>query len=235
MRIQTLRNGTKLHIHPKPEFISDIICTTQDYFERGTLEIIKNMFDCSYVLDIGANIGNHSKYFACECRSKVYAFEPMSKNFEILRQNLPDEHLFKLAIGDKAAKVNLYTYSSSMGNNTLSNLCDQAPDWGTGLGIEEVIVMPLDYFSFPNITFIKIDVEGSELRVLKGAIQTLAIHRPGICIEYGGDDGLEKAGIEYRSKDISDLLSELNYAYLGNDGGGNNFYIADKINCTIFT
>lgn len=50
----------------------------------------------------------------------------------------------------------------------------------------------LDSFKFDNIGFIKIDVEGHELKVLKGAVETLKKYSPTLCIEQ--NDATEKWG-----------------------------------------
>jgi len=224
-RTQQLKNGTLIYLHHQQEFISDIIFASKEYFEKRTLDIINRHFNCSHVLDVGANIGNHSHFFVKECNSVVYAFEPIAKKFELLMLNVGSQHLFRIALSDKIGTTRLYTYNDSLGNNTIADLWDEPPRWGNGLGAEIAPQLPLDVFSFPCVTFVKIDVEGAELRVLKGARNTLLRHRPQICVEYGTDEGLASKKFEYRSKDIEEFLGELGYKNLGNDNGGNNFYV----------
>ena len=219
----TLSSGTSLHLHDHSEFISDEIRRYKDYFERPLLDVIKSRFDVSVVVDIGANIGNHSHFFVNECGSRCYSFEPSSRNFSLLQANCPDQHLFNIALSNHVGSTQLFTYADSMGNNTLSELWDSPPPWGKNLNVEETIVLPLDMFAFPEVTFIKIDVEGAELRVLQGACNTIKRHLPIVLVEYGGDEGLSSAGIEYRSSDIVSYLDSLGYVYIGGAGGDNFF------------
>lgn len=49
----------------------------------------KRLGENKIVVDIGANIGNHTVFFANVCKAKkVYSFEPQEKVFEILKKNV---------------------------------------------------------------------------------------------------------------------------------------------------
>lgn len=68
------------------EFIQNRIFLERDYFEIYHLSILKEYIKKNAVIiDIGANIGNHTIFFAKECNArKVYTFEPTFKTFQIL-------------------------------------------------------------------------------------------------------------------------------------------------------
>ena len=77
------------------EYVQKKIYYEKDYYERDILdEIKKNIPSNSVILDIGANIGNHTVFFCKECNAKkVYAFEPVSITFEILQKNIAINNL----------------------------------------------------------------------------------------------------------------------------------------------
>lgn len=91
------------------EFIQNKIFLEEDYFERKELEQIRDYVKPGYrILDIGANIGNHTLFFCNECGAeKVYSFEPCKDTFDVLRRNIDINHLsqcveaFNVACGAK--------------------------------------------------------------------------------------------------------------------------------------
>ena len=66
----------------------------------------------------------------------------------------------------------------------------------------------LDSFNFSNVDYIKIDVEGHELKVLKGATNTIKKYNPLIIMEENGSAVLWKKG---KSNEAIDYLLSLNY------------------------
>lgn len=162
------------------EFIQSRIFLERNYFEwRRLIQIRTYVKEKGIVLDIGANIGNHSLYFAQECHvRKVYAFEPVKSTFEILVKNISLNKFEKIivpylaALGDYQGKGNII-YMGDAGGNKVE------PD-DTG----EVVISTVDGLEIKEqIDFIKIDVEGYEEKVLKGAEITLKKYHPVIMIE----------------------------------------------------
>lgn len=224
MRKERLYNGKDIYIYDEGEFISDLIAGQKIYFEEDSLREIVKRYDVSYVVDIGANIGNHAHFFVNNCGSHVYCFEPSTTNYQLLKLNCPDQNIFKVALGDKVGIASLITFDSCKGNNTISELWQAPPVWGTGMQNEEVLVARLDDFYLPTITFIKIDVEGSELRVLNGALDTIRMHHPVVEIEIHSDQSLQNASFEYNRSDIIELMRSIGYFVDFVDIYGNHFF-----------
>lgn len=140
-------------------------------------------------LDIGANIGNHAMFFSKYFKT-VHAFEPNPRTFELLRFNAAHAenvvvHQRGLSDGDVVGtlKVN----PTNMGGtyielDTGEALSDQTP----------VSLETLDKFvetqGLRDIALIKIDTEGFEARILRGAQQVLVANRPLIIFELSPSD-----------------------------------------------
>jgi FkbM family methyltransferase len=127
------------------------------------------------VIDIGAHIGDHAIAYARKA-GLVYAFEPNPLSFECLSHNLAAHKdrvfLYEVALGDKTGKVPLSGNNGQPGGGYI----------GTHMKVADVEMRRLDDFKIkPN--FIKIDVEGYEPNVLRGAEATITANRPVMVIE----------------------------------------------------
>ena len=145
-------------------------------------------------LDIGANIGWNTVFgsMAVGTTGQVYSFEPDSKNFQLLennkeRNNLSNVTLVKQALGESEYIGQLFQSNNNFGNHMLS------PEYYSPDTHPERVSVPvttLDRFLDSNsisqekIALIKIDVEGSEPRVLEGAKKFFSRYRPVIAIEF---------------------------------------------------
>ena len=163
------------------EFIQNRIFLEQNYFENRELSQIKKYINTGdVILDIGANIGNHTIYFLMECKAKyVYCFEPTKHTFEILRKNIEinnlsdDVELYNFALGSIETNGHMDINKGDAGANHV--ILDKDGD---------VVVKRLDQVVFDKkIDFVKIDVEGFEYDVLIGAEDVLKKYRPIIYIE----------------------------------------------------
>lgn len=129
----------------------------------------------SFVLDVGANVGSHTLGFAPHV-SKVVAFEPDPECHELLVKNvgMQDRSVARkisinpIALGDSVQEVSTqFDYGKT-----------KVRPGGS------IVQTKLDNIQgFPRIDLIKIDVEGMEYNVLKGAQNTITYFRPILFIE----------------------------------------------------
>ena len=175
-----------IYLHPLGETVSDNIRSANAFFEQKFLMFIESNYNKqSEIIDIGANIGNHSLFFAkyLDC-SKIHMFEPVQKNIDLCRRNLkefPDKCILHgIALSDKSGYMTLYnSQRENFGGFSLHCYSN-----GTSFLVEENIkVETLDSFNLNNISMIKIDVENHENEVLNGARQTILRNKPIIFIE----------------------------------------------------
>lgn len=95
-----------MHIHPNNEdYVSRRIKQTKTFYEKGLLDFIKENFPVQKnIVDIGANIGNHSLFFSTYMKcNHIYAFEPFEKNVKLFKENLKkfqNHTLYKSALSD---------------------------------------------------------------------------------------------------------------------------------------
>jgi hypothetical protein len=83
------QTNTEICIHDKGEIIGDVMVSTNNFFEIEFLDYIAKKFNKQTgILDIGANIGNHSLFFAkfLNC-DMVHSFEPFPANVSLLKAN----------------------------------------------------------------------------------------------------------------------------------------------------
>ena len=141
------------------------------------------------VFDVGANKGQIVEKYRCAFpRAKIYAFEPFPEVYRELAGNVSgDKKTFpcKLALGSSPAKKALRVNASSPTNSLLDTEDSAASYWGEGLmettGTVDVDIATIDEFcrdrKIKNIDVLKIDTQGTELEVLKGAAGMLSAGR----------------------------------------------------------
>jgi FkbM family methyltransferase len=155
-------------------------------FEPDVTRIIESFCQPGWtILDVGANIGAHTLRFGKVAGSsgKVYAFEPTEYAYRKLLRNIALDQLdsteaFQVAVSNRNQTQQALNYRSSWrtdGRNV------------SGAGLVDVV--RLDDWCAENgvqrIDCIKVDVDGDEWPVLKGAEQVLRRYRPLIIIEIG--------------------------------------------------
>ncbi len=136
------------------------------------------------VLDVGANIGTHTLIYA-QTAQRVFAFEPQPLVFQQLCANLLLNNCQNVTPVQTAL-------SSENGTTTMAIAHPQYPNSPANgrVGEGEYIVTKhtLDSLRLAHVDFIKIDVEGHELEVLRGARETLRRDRPVLFIEVHGSE-----------------------------------------------
>lgn len=138
-------------------------------------------------LDIGANVGHHTVMLSrlVGPTGRVHAFEPDPRTFVDLRTNVQanrgaNVQIINSALAAETGKAPLYRGTESM----VSSL---RPTVHSGIDATSVAVDTLDRWSatsqLSRIDFIKLDVEGAELAVLRGAEKTLRRWQPLLVTE----------------------------------------------------
>lgn len=137
------------------------------------------------IFDVGANIGQTSLFLRQHFQqAEIFAFEPINATYKILETNTkayPQIHAFPYALGSQVGKKQVHLEE----NSELNSLVDRKPPATTRSQVkEEVTIETIDNFcrdrKIQGIDLLKIDVEGYELEVLRGAEETLSQHRIGL-------------------------------------------------------
>lgn len=161
-------------------------------------------------LDIGANIGNHSVFFSRYFHA-VHSFEPNPRTFELLRFNAAQTinvTPHRLGLSDAEVFATLRENPTNMGGTFIEVAAQGVvPAVDAGISLATLDRFAADH-ALGRIGFIKIDTEGFEARVLRGARSVIAAHRPVIMFELSpsdfGPDG----------SDVVNLLSDAGYDFV---------------------
>ncbi len=156
------------------------------------------------VLDIGANIGSHTLAFANMVGETgyVYAFEPQPVIFQTLCANVALNSLQNVAthgvaLSDSAGDVLIpqidYSRQSNFGSMEVERF-----EHGSKIP-KQTLDDPLE---FTKIKLMKIDVEGMEAKVIRGARNTIKQHQPAVYVE---NDRIDK------SAELIELMWSLDY------------------------
>lgn len=135
--------------------------------------------------DVGANIGKYSGMLVKEYPgSFVYSFEPNQKTFEILLQNVSGKaKCINAGLGAEQKTARLYTYSDSVASSHASIYGEVFSTFHKAANVigMDVKMTTIDSFceeeKISHIDLLKIDTEGNELQVLKGATRMISEDR----------------------------------------------------------
>ncbi len=135
-------------------------------------------------VDVGANKGFYSLALS-RLYSKVVAFEPNKKAAAtLIGASLPKVEIIHEGVSSRDGKASFYVPSSQgMSLPGWGSLDEHNCPDATGMEVLEVNLRTLDSFKFENLGFIKIDVEGHEIEVLGGALETIRRERPHLLVE----------------------------------------------------
>lgn len=195
------------------DHIFEIIRTRKMFYELDVLEQIALRMRKSgaVVVDVGANIGNHTLFFAMILNYHVICLEPCSQLVELLERNVRSNQIEKHVVIYKCAA------GAAAGSGYFSQ--SDRTNYGKGKVIscktphksnQNVAVCRIDDLleqsnidAQRGIAAIKIDVEGAEEAVLTGAMQTLKTQRPLLIIELDAEPARERVMCTLASLDYS--------------------------------
>ncbi|MFP4427158.1 MAG: FkbM family methyltransferase [Spirochaetaceae bacterium] len=213
----------------------DINKNLRYWFDRIIAYLTKSRGRKPILYDVGANEGVFTVNYAERC-SRVISFEPTQASYERLTQEIAraasEGRLdpgrvtpVQIGLADIVATMEIHLYSDDSFNSVYERGEEELDHYGLqATGREMITVAPLDrLIEEQQLTppdFMKIDVEGAELSVLRGAQSTLndaradesAQGRPFIITEYSVDN-TENAG--YERELIVAYLEEAGYEVRG--------------------
>lgn len=186
-----------------------------DIRTNGELRVMRTVLPhASVVFDVGANVGDWTTLaLQIAPEAQIHCFEPSAPTYAVLAgRDLPaNVRRNHFGLGSESADRTLFVYAAGSGANSLHLRA------GTGYTQDErehVTVRTLDDYcaaeGITEIDFVKVDVEGHELFVFRGAERTLTTGHIGVMqFEYGG------AYIDARAllKDIWDFVSSMKAGY----------------------
>lgn len=133
---------------------------------RAALGYVKNW---RVAVDVGAHVGFFSMHLVKRF-GVVHAFEPVNEHRACFDKNVSGASVYSVALGAAPGRVAMETPQGSSGGTHVS---------GSG----DIEMRTLDSYEFHFVDFLKIDVEGLELAVLQGAVETLKRCRPVVIVE----------------------------------------------------
>jgi FkbM family methyltransferase len=148
-------------------------------------------------IDVGANGGQYLERLVTRFR-KVVAFEPQVSCYDKLRRRFGGHSnvvLARLACGEREGAGELRTPAGPDGE-ALATLLDAHPYGYPLTRVEPVRIVRLDEMGTllnGRVDFLKIDVEGADLDVLRGAEKIIRVQRPAVQFEEHVDGDLERA------------------------------------------
>ena len=161
-------------------------------YEREEIEFVRRLLKPG---DITVDAGAHIGFFAIQMASmvgpggRVYAFEPFEANAELLDRSIVENRfeecvIFeRAAVGEASGSATL-TFAGETLNSGGAYLLRAGTAPLTGNVSRRVAAVALDEFHLPHpVRFIKMDVEGAEPQVLRGAARILKEDRPVILSE----------------------------------------------------
>lgn len=214
-------SGVKMVCDPDDHRIAPIEALNFGHYEKEECDMILRLIDEGQtVFDIGGNFGWIALVVAKERAARVLSFEPIPRTFEYLQQNVAlngvdSIELFNFGFSEQEEDLEFFYYPEGSCNASAANLSGSE-------GVEKITcrVKRLDDFVQERGVgpdFIKCDVEGAELFVFRGGVETLKRDRPVIFAEllrkWAGKFG-------YHPNEVIDLLKDCGYRCFAVEDGG---------------
>jgi FkbM family methyltransferase len=201
----TLKDGTQFFMRPSPS--TSTILLYDGTYEAKEMELMMGNVK-GVVFDIGANFGWYTVHFSKHA-DKVYAFEPIT--YDELQENIALNNCKNVvavnkAIGDAQRETAFFIPKIFRGSGSAS----EHNYYGSKVNVSMITLD--DYVEEHNIQrvdFIKADIEGGELGMLKGAEKTLRKFHPAMSLEI---EEWHTSRFGYQPEDIFSFLKHLGYS-----------------------
>lgn len=168
-----------------PDAISDqvqhFILSSRTFYEVAILDQVLDGFGLAgaSVLDVGGNIGNHTVYFMKVAKaSTCTTFEPNPYALSLLKKNVELNDLQNVTVvGQAVGQAPIRMSVDRRDRNNIGATSFRPDSEGE---LESITLNSLEHAA---VDFLKIDVEGMALEVIRGGLDFLAKHRPVLFIE----------------------------------------------------
>ncbi len=160
-----------------------------DTFEPELMAIMASMCEPgAQVLDVGANVGMTALGFShVNNGAKVVAVEPVPRTFALLKENTRQASnvvALNFALGKTPGKVTMQGHNDNLSGSFVSDTFHISENNHFSVDVEvKTVDQCFDELGLDRIDFLKIDVEGFELEVLEGAIETINRFKPRVVLE----------------------------------------------------
>jgi len=178
----TLRTDELAFVLTSP---SDLMEATTDYERKVTEYIMSSLQEDGVFIDVGAHIGVHSFRIArLFPKVKVVSIEPNPMAFEALIlgikvNDLHNVNALNLALSDIDGEVTLHVKLINAASSIIESQSSFKSIKVNAIRLDTLI----ETLKLNRVDVIKVDVEGAELEVLRGAINTLKNYKPKIIAE----------------------------------------------------
>ena len=165
---------------PVNQFDSSVFFTRYGIDKLTTLDSVRN----KHIIDAGGYVGDTALLFSSYTDKSIHVFEASPSNMDIIRETIRLNHLDNIVPVSKALGEKSGTATFSLGESNSCNSLVERPGYNYPDHIEVPVVTLDDYVRENNIEvgLIKVDIEGGEQLLLRGAVETIRTQHPILLI-----------------------------------------------------
>ena len=165
---------------PVNQFDSSVFFTRYGIDKLTTLDSVRN----KHIIDAGGYVGDTALLFSSYTDKNIHVFEASPSNMDIIRETIRLNHLDNIVPVSKALGEKSGTATFSLGERNSCKSLVERPGYNYPDHIEVPVVTLDDYVRENNLEvgLIKVDIEGGEQLLLKGAVETIRTQHPILLI-----------------------------------------------------
>ena len=165
---------------PVNQFDSSVFFTRYGIDKLTTLDSVRN----KHIIDAGGYVGDTALLFSSYTDKNIHVFEASPSNMDIIRETIRLNHLDNIVPVSKALGEKSGTATFSLGERNSCNSLVERPGYNYPEHIEVPVVTLDDYVRENDLEvgLIKVDIEGGEQLLLRGAVETIRTQHPILLI-----------------------------------------------------
>ena len=165
---------------PGNQFDSSVFFTRYGIDKLTTLDSVRN----KHIIDAGGYVGDTALLFSSYTDKSIHVFEASPSNMDIIRETIRLNQLENIVPVSKALGEKSGTATFSLGERNSCNSLVERPGYNYPDHIEVPVITLDDYVRENNLEvgLIKVDIEGGEQLLLKGAVETIRTQHPILLI-----------------------------------------------------